>query len=106
MIDLFPRSKLGQVTAKEEEVRLRRKQVGFPDRPDQTAIPVAHELTAAEVLNVGIRDVGKCEVLHGALGTKCHSHQTDRQSRRRNSGGAGFEKLTTIQASHHSSFVF
>jgi hypothetical protein len=54
---------LGQVPAKQYEVRCGREHVGFRHGADEPAILIAYELLPLDMLDVGLRDVSEGEVL-------------------------------------------
>ena len=107
VVELLLRAELAEVAAEHHEVGLRSEEVRLRDRPDQTAVPVADELGARDVLDVGVRDVGEGEVLRGVGEGELHeAHGDDAGGGRRRralqeiatAGDAGVHRFTSMRA--------
>jgi len=69
VIELRPGAELGEIAAKHYEVWRRVQQVRLGHRADETAVPVAHKLRTADILDMGVGDVGEREAV-GFLGER------------------------------------
>ncbi len=96
VVELGLGAELGQVAAEHHEVRLRLQQVGLGDRADQTAVPVADESVAQDVLDVGVGYVREGEIL-GRVG-KSELHHADRQGAGRSHCPRAFQKSASSPA--------
>ena len=83
VVELLLHAELAEVAAEHHEVGLRGEEVRLRHRPDEAAVPVADELGARDVLDVGVRDVGEGEVLGGVGEGELHEAHGD------DAGGGG-----------------